>query len=247
MSKRYINPPIIEALCEFQFIPSLEWDLTIPGLIYEKVKSEFPLRKQQIGIGVKFKPTEKGFEHKVEPAPPRIQFFKKDKKSLMQVACDFLAVNKLKPYQTWSKFRPMILQALEKYKEVAKPEGFKRIGLRYINKAEFPNKSFVLSKYFNFYPYIPKELPQRHKNFVSRVEISYKNNRDLLLITLGSTNPESPDKRAIILDLDYIMNNPEAVQINDCESWLDQAHLSVEKAFESCITDRIRNMLEEKR
>jgi uncharacterized protein (TIGR04255 family) len=247
MSKRYINPPIIEALCEFQFIPGSEWDLTIPGLIYEKVKSEFPLRKQQIGIGVKFRPTEKGFEHKVESAPPRIQFFKKDEKSLIQVARDFLAVNKLKPYQTWSKFRSMILQALEKYKGVANPSGFKRIGLRYINKIDFSNKSVVLSDYFNFFPSIPEQLPQQHKNFICRVEIPYNNNQDLLLITLGSSKSENLDKKTVILDLDYIISNPEAIQINDCESWLNQAHLSVEKAFEFCITDRIRNVFEKRK
>lgn len=29
--RRYRNPPIEEALCEFYFDPSEEWDLTIPG------------------------------------------------------------------------------------------------------------------------------------------------------------------------------------------------------------------------
>ena len=62
MGRRYKNPPIVEALCEFEFISSQPWDLTIPGLIYEKVKDEFPDKRQQIGIGVQFKPTEKGLE-----------------------------------------------------------------------------------------------------------------------------------------------------------------------------------------
>ena|SRR5215207_7513665 len=42
----YKDPPIIEALCEFQFVPSQPWDLTIPGLFYREVKSEFPKRRQ---------------------------------------------------------------------------------------------------------------------------------------------------------------------------------------------------------
>jgi uncharacterized protein (TIGR04255 family) len=50
MGKRYKKPPIVEALFEFQFVPGREWDLTIPGLIYKKVKRRFPNRKQQIGI-----------------------------------------------------------------------------------------------------------------------------------------------------------------------------------------------------
>ena len=51
MGRRYKNPPIVEALCEFEFISSQPWDLTIPGLIYEKVKDEFPDKRQQIGKG----------------------------------------------------------------------------------------------------------------------------------------------------------------------------------------------------
>jgi uncharacterized protein (TIGR04255 family) len=36
MTKRYNNPPIIEALCEFQFDTDVSWDLTLIGLIYDK-------------------------------------------------------------------------------------------------------------------------------------------------------------------------------------------------------------------
>ena len=167
MGRRYKNPPIVEALCEFEFISSQPWDLTIPGLIYEKVKDEFPDKRQQIGIGVQLKPTEKGFEHKVEPTPPRIQFYKRDKTALIQVAPDLLVVNQLKPYMTWAKFKPMILDSLQKYRDIANPKGFKRVGLRYINKINIKAETIELSDYFDFYPYIPKNLPQLHISFLS--------------------------------------------------------------------------------
>ena len=35
------NPPIIEAICEFQLMPDSPWDLTIHGLIYETIKNTF--------------------------------------------------------------------------------------------------------------------------------------------------------------------------------------------------------------
>ncbi|MGQ0654564.1 MAG: TIGR04255 family protein [Betaproteobacteria bacterium] len=46
MPKKYKNPPIIEAICEFRFSETSPWDLTIPGLIYELVKDKFPKRVQ---------------------------------------------------------------------------------------------------------------------------------------------------------------------------------------------------------
>ena len=42
MTKRYTNPPLVEALCEFQFDPSTAWDLTLIGLIYDQLKDIFP-------------------------------------------------------------------------------------------------------------------------------------------------------------------------------------------------------------
>ena len=36
MGIKYKKPPIVEALCEFQFISDRPLDLTLHGLIYEK-------------------------------------------------------------------------------------------------------------------------------------------------------------------------------------------------------------------
>jgi hypothetical protein len=36
---------LIEALCEFQFADG-EWDWTIPGLVYQQIKHEFPIKRQ---------------------------------------------------------------------------------------------------------------------------------------------------------------------------------------------------------
>jgi len=245
MGKKYRNPPVIEALCEFQFVPAQKWDLTIPGLIYDKVKDKFPVREQQIGIGVQFQTTEKGLQHKVEPAPPRMQFYNKDKTALIQVAPDLLTINQLKPYPTWAEFKPMILEALEIYRMVANPKGFKRIGLRYINRISIKAPSVKVEEYIKFYASIPEDLPQFHTSFISRAEIPYKNNRDRMLITIGSAPPETPNTTSIILDVDYNVGIPEAIAMEACEEWIEQAHSTLEKAFESCITDKSRDLFEE--
>lgn len=245
MDKKYRNPPIVEALCEFRFIPRQPWDLTIPGLIYEKVRDKFPDRQQQIGIGVQFHPTEKGLERKVEPAPPRMQFYRKDKTALIQVAPDLLVVNQLKPYPTWGKFKPMILEVLQVYTKITNPKGFKRIGLRYINKINIKTHSVELRKYVDFYPYTPKGLSQVHTNFICRVEMPCSNDRDQMLVTIASTPPESPDTISIVLDIAYIMGIPEAIQMQATQDWIEQAHSAVNSAFESCIKDKSRILFKE--
>lgn len=248
MSRKYNNPPIVEALCEFQFVPSQPSDMTIPGLLYEKIKEEFPERRQQMGFGVGIQPKEGGMtEQRFELAPPRMQFLRPDKSALVQVGPDLLTINYLKPYPTWELFKPLILKNLEIYQAITKPKGFKRVGLRYINKIEFDEHPIELTEYFNYYPFIPTTLPQMHETFQVRVEIPYEEGHDRLLLTLASAIPEKPDVLSLLLDLDYIMAIPERIALNQVYDWIEKAHTTVENAFEACITDKCRSRFGEEK
>lgn len=246
MSKKYSNPPIVEALCEFQFVPGQPWDITIPGLLYEKIKSEFPVKQPQMGFGIGLQPKEGGIEQRVEMSQV-MQFFRADKTALVQVGPDLLTINHLKPYPTWEIFKPLIIGNLKIYQEVAKPKGFKRIGLRYINKIDFDQHPIELTDYFNYYPFIPPNLPQMHETFQVRVEMPYEEGHDRLLLTLASMIPEKPDVLSLLLDLDYIMVIPERIPLNQVSDWIEKAHTVVENAFEACITDKCRVLFGEEK
>ncbi len=246
MSRKYNNPPIVEALCEFQFIPSQPWDMTIPGLLYKKISGEFPVKQQQMGFGIVLQPKERDIEQRVEMSQ-RMQFLRPDKTALVQVGPDLLTINHLKPYPTWEAFKPLIVNNLGIYQKVAKPKGFKRLGLRYINKIEFGGGHIELTDYFNYYPFIPTTLPQMHETFQVRVDIPYEEGRDRLLLTLASVIPEKPEVLTLLLDLDYSMTIPERVSLEQASAWIEKAHAIVETAFEACITDKCRNLFGEEK
>ena len=241
MSKKYKNPPIIEALCEFQFEPSQIWDLTVPGLVYEKISDLFPKKKQQTRIETQMS-SEKGKVSQQVKQVPRIQFLSEDEAALVQLGPDLLTVNHLKPYPTWGQFYPLIKQNLDVYRDTVNPKGFKRIGLRYINKIIIETETLELADYFNFYPNIPGEMPQVHDKFISRLEFSYENARDLLMVTLGGTEFDVPDNPAFILDIDYAMVTPNAIALDQVEDWIEMAHTVIENTFEACITDKCRSL-----
>ncbi len=246
MSRKYSRPPIVEALCEFQFIPRQPWDMTIVGLFYEKIKEEFPEKQQQTTFEIDFRKKEGGVEQKVGSSP-RMQFLSKNKTILVQTGPDLLVVNHLKPYPTWHKFYPIILKNLKQYQEIARPKSFKRIGLRYINKIEIAEKSVELADYFNYYPFLPEKLPQTHETFNVRVGIPFVEGRDRLLLTLASTSSKKPDSIAFVLDLDYVMVSPEKVEIEKTEEWIEEAHTEIEKGFEACITEKCRDLFKEEK
>jgi uncharacterized protein (TIGR04255 family) len=246
MGRKYKNPPIVEALCEFQFVSSQPWDFAIPGMLYERIKGDFPIRGQQMAFDIVLEPKEGGkTEQRIEFGSPRLRFFNKDKNSLVQVGPDLLTINHLKPYPTWEVFKPLILRILHEYVNVANPKGFKRIGLRYINKIDFEGNEIELSDYFNYRPLTPNNLPQEYKSFQVTVEFPYENERDALRLTLATIIPEKPNILSLALDLDYIMIKPESVKLDEVSTWLENAHMIIEDAFESCITDKSRKLFEE--
>jgi uncharacterized protein (TIGR04255 family) len=89
---------------------------------------------------------------------------------------------------------------------------------------------------------IPAELPQNHDVFHVRTEIPYEQGRDRLAMTLSSVPATDTDKISIMLDFDYVMFVPDAVQLNQVESWLDNSHKVIEDAFESSITEKCRTI-----
>jgi uncharacterized protein (TIGR04255 family) len=245
MGRKYRNPPLVEALCEFQFEPSQPWDLTIPGLFYERVCEGFPEKRQQEMVEMELRAREARLEQRVRAGIARVQFLRRDGTALVQVGPDLLAVNHLKPYPTWAQFRPMILKHLEIYRDLAKPNGLRRVGLRYINRIEVPGPTAELARYLNFYPPQPKDLPQPYESFLVRVETPYSDERDRLLLTTGSAQPETPAMTAVILDLDYVMGQPGGISLTQVEQWLEEAHDRIELAFEACITPQARDLFEE--
>jgi uncharacterized protein (TIGR04255 family) len=128
------------------------------------------------------------------------------------------------------------------YKEIAKPKGFRRIGLRYINVFEFDDLNIELEDYFSYYPLVPKGFPNKLDAFLCRMELPYQEER--LILTLATIMPEKENLLSITLDLDYVMNIPERIYFNDVSEWLDKAHERVEGAFEACITEALRRSFE---
>src|SRR5215217_7825776 len=129
MKRSYRKPPIIEALCEFQFEPSQPWDGTFLGPIYDKVQSVFPMKRPvdtlqvQVGLSGQEAPAPS-----VVSVPGSMLFMREDEKVLMRVGPDVFSVHHLQPYSDWETLRGYIERALDAYRQVARPSGVRRLG-----------------------------------------------------------------------------------------------------------------------
>lgn len=239
MGRKYADPPIVEAVCEFRLPADSDWDLAIPGLVYEQIRDRFPRREQRTIQEVEIVGQKDGFRQEMR-ANERAVFLTEDKTKFIQVGRHLWAINCLKPYPTWRQFEPVIRQGFEALTDVVKVTSLQRIGLRYINRVEIPHPLVDLEQYFSFRPYIGPELPEDFGNFVVGCIFVFAEGRDACRAQLRDAVPEDPDSSAFILDLDYYLARPQAVPTNEALSWVEDAHSHVEQVFEGCITDRLR-------
>lgn len=236
-TKTYSNPPIIEAICAFQFIPSQPWDATVLGLVYDRLKGQFPVKA--LAPGPLLNVT-------IGATPPsgigRMQFRRTDNSALVQLGPDSLTVNHLTPYCGWPSFQKMIETALEAYKLVAAPQGLSAVTLRYINRLNIPadNEDGVdIRQYVLTHPIVPDSVPQMFLEWAQRVVIPFEEAQQSLIIQVGTTQGNDEFPVVFMLDIEA-RHDEEAVSLAEANTWLEAAHLNVETVFESCVGPKAR-------
>lgn len=247
-SRKYKKSPIAEAICEFQFEDEhhSSWDLATPGLVYEEIRSIFPIRRQAARFTLGIAAT----SEEINPhfgTVPLMQFLREDEKALIQVGPNILSINILKPYPSWQGFLPLIEQGFHAYQNVVEFQNIQRIGLRYINHINILGQSIKLEDYFEFRPYVGSNLPQDYGTFGLGIQIPFESSRDILNLQLTSLSGSSnqSEQATILLSLDYFLLKPKGITLNNVFTWIDTAHNHIEDAFEASITQNLRDLFEE--
>jgi uncharacterized protein (TIGR04255 family) len=170
----------------------------------------------------------------------RVQFLRSDRTAMVQLAAHLLVVNQLPPYHSWQAFKGLILAHLTNYVEVAPQQVIRQVGLRYINRLEFAGEGFSITKHFGLSDFLPVRLQQAAAPFLLRVEMP-QGQQERLVFTMATIENDQPDRVAILLDLDHQTSAPEGLDLVALQEVLDRAHLRIEDAFESCLTDDLRH------
>ena len=245
---KYNNSPIIESICEFRFTEDTNWDITVPGLIFEDVRTEYPHKGQRTTQEISLSPVASGSNR----ATGQIKrsdfavFYNEGKKSLIQIGPRILSTSRLKPYQTWNDFKSQISYASEKLSGRVELKGVQRIGLRYINMINIPmNESKVEEdNYFEFRPYYGPKLPQLHGDFTVGCIYPFHNERDLCKVELRTAMPEIKDSMSFLLSIDYFLAEPRSIPADKSVEWVEDAHTEIETLFEGCILPPLREIFE---
>jgi uncharacterized protein (TIGR04255 family) len=235
----YTSSPLVEAVAEFRYDLGAPWDLAIPGLMYERLRGEFPVRRPVKEFEATVMAGAQGMQQQYAETE-RLQILRQDEKALVQVSPTVLAVNRLKPYTGWENFRPLIALALNAFHEVAKPKVLRQVGLRYLNHISFHGPVVALKEFLDFYPYVGDSLPQNNTSMIAGVQIPYEEHKHKLLLTLTGPWPINEVDFYVLLDLNYLIQTPNEQSVRNTLDLLETAHRRIEDVFEGCLTDSLR-------
>jgi uncharacterized protein (TIGR04255 family) len=231
------RPPLIEAVCEFRFAPSDEWDWTIPGRLYDRIQGEFPRREQVQGIGFTLQigegpqPTVPAVQGGVD----RVMMSREDGSAVVQVGPNQIVVNHKLPYPGWNRFYELIERILGMYLDLAPSTPPQRVGLRYINQIPRPSEESVdIGALITLDPPIPPKIDCPLNNFYQRYELIHKDPAGLLVHQTGMQMTQDRSG-VLVLDLDFGSLPTSLPSIAQVGRWLHAAHDRVEEAFQASV------------
>lgn len=242
----YKNPPISEAVCEFQFSNPDDWNIACSGLLYERVKKRYngkPREQRLLRIeGPPATPQQDNAQRVMEIT--KVQFPSADGREILAVGPGILSVHSLKPYSGWERFRSQIHEAFRANRKVAAPKGVRRIGLRYINQIFIPHDLGTPDDFFSAPPHHLGTLPCIVDAFNLRHEYSFTDAPMKAVVTFASLN-SPPNTHGCVLDIDLTRTwTGEPCKLDDALKVLDEVRQKERGVFESLITDKARGLFD---
>ena len=248
----YLNPPVVEALCEVYFT-STDWDDSIPDLFYEEIKERFPNQEEQLFHRVDFTvdvPNET-ISSDMQSGPSRKLFSTEERDQIVQITENLFVFNQLTPYLSFHSWESIFYDVFNIFVELVSPQAVDLIGVRYLNQISIPKRRFQMSDYFTIYPLIPLESGNVHGDFLINCTIPQSEDGHILTYSFSKFVPEQPnpvpeppglDHQVFLLDLYDQASFGRTLFESEFKNHVRVAHKNVVQAFEGSITDRLRNL-----
>jgi uncharacterized protein (TIGR04255 family) len=239
--KHYSHAPITEALIDIQvkLPPGVKLDNL--AQVYSSIQAEYPQHEEvllfegQMIAGASVGATE-------SQSPIGYIASRDDQKQILQLRFDAFAFSRLAPYDCWENFRDEAKRLWNIYHSLIHPETIVRLALRYINRLDIPLPVSDIKDYLRTFPEVSPDLPQGLSGYFMQLQIPQENLGIMLVLNQAIVPPPTPDFVSLILDLELFIKEDIP---HDEKLWqiLEQMHEQKNIAFEACITQRTRELI----
>ncbi|WP_019483253.1 TIGR04255 family protein [Arthrobacter sp. TB 23] len=242
----YSHAPIAEAIIEFVTEPCESLDMVAledllgsedhysdpePAMSF---KGEVSVVEAEVIGGVKG--TKVGYVYRRE-----------DGKRVIQAHRDRFIFSWLPPYLHWDEFVDEAMSYWRRYVAIAHPEQLVRIGVRFVNRIELPNRSVELKDYIRVSVDQPAYLPQAIRQMFAQLQF------DLVAFSAVGTitallQPPDEERAHIVLDID--IRKTVELKLDDdhfdevLADELQESRDAKNFVFEACITDATRGLIQ---
>jgi uncharacterized protein (TIGR04255 family) len=231
--------PIVEAVIEIRFVPSVKWDETS---LQNKLKQRLPdypkietvrQARYQLTIGKQNNPPVEDL------GCVGLKLHSNNNLHIAQFNKEAFVFSRLKPYEDWGQLSGEALRLLVIYCELLKPKEVTRIGLRFINRIAVKQEKIELADYYKYPPEPLKELDWMlagylHHDVMQVPETAYRVN---LIKTVQNV---LAGEIGLILDID-VFTQKEPFEYNELhiKKCLEEMRWVKNKVFFCSLIDKI--------
>ncbi len=155
---------------------------------------------------------------------------------------DGFTFSRLKPYQDWDHFRREGLRMCGIYREVASPSDIQRIGLRFINRIEFPHNEAELSDFLENPPKPPRGMGVPFEGFLHHNTLAVPGEPYSINLIQTVQWQQGTQGGGVILDIDVSTNEP-IVNWGSLEKHLEEMRWLKNKVFFGSISSKTLEMI----
>lgn len=241
--KVYANPPIEEAIVQFQFSEPLAWSVATPGLVFSALEPDYPSEPGvQQEVAAEFKLDEKGAAGNLSLADgaQRVVYLDRSGKRLVILGRDHLAISSRRPYEGWESLQHRMERLLQIWPQAVPLPGANGVALRYVNRIVIPDPPFDSEDYFNIPIITARQGTASFQAFLQRVQ-SVLDDNVVLSMTFASLGPDGGGF-AVLLDLELRQEFQTAKPLSEAIRAARTLKEIENEEFESLIKPRTRGL-----
>jgi uncharacterized protein (TIGR04255 family) len=173
------------------------------------------------------------------------QFFRADKKVVVQCRVDGLAVSRLAPYLNWEDVYAEYARHWNRYMEIVTPNEVTQLAVRYVNRFDLPGNRVELSDYFRTYPEISPDIKYDLSGFLNQMHIPMPDIDGQAIITQARVPPPNHSVISVLLDIAVSMAMQTPASELNLESKMSILRSRKNELFEACMKKQARELIRE--
>ena len=234
----YNRPPITEALIEIRFSSIIE-ESKLKKLI-KKFEKYYPNLRP-----IESRHYELNVENTISPKAIETTFrlSSQDMSQIVVLRKSAFLLSQLAPYKSWEDLISRFERDWKLYKKHVGHHQIERIGVRYINRIDIPKSGSLIheNEYLNIYPKQPESLSP-FLNYAIQTQSQLEDIGSVLTINSAVVQSPVPECMSIVVDQDIAREIEPPQSTEGLISFLNEVRTKKNSVFESCITDKSREL-----